>query len=223
MSVSASSSRAIRRSRMPVRSTIHSSFVSTSVESSSFVSTRSGTWQPEPRDRDRDAVRLRRSRASAPAPTAKVSVPRTASWPSTVAFTLPRPTGPRTVSTLHSSVSTSPGRTTRLKRTSSMPAKSASLPAFSGCESTATAPHWASASTIFTPGMIGLPGKWPAQSSSVTVFRATTRSPGTSSSTSSIRSIGSRCGSTASMAALSSNGALMRRASPGALERPRCA
>ena len=40
-----------------------------------------------------------------------------------------------------------------------MPAKSTSRPRFSGCESTATAPHWASASTIFTPGMIGLPGK----------------------------------------------------------------
>ena len=75
MSVSASSSRAIRRSRMPVRSMIHSSFVSTSVESSSFVSTRSGTWQPEPRDRDRDAVRLPDHVLSAPAPTAKVSVP----------------------------------------------------------------------------------------------------------------------------------------------------
>ena len=84
-----------------------------------------------------------------------------------------------------------------------MPAKSASLPRFSSCESTATAPHCASASTIFTPGMIGLPGKWPAQSSSVTVLRATTRSPGTSSITSSIRSIGSRCGRIASIAALS--------------------
>ena len=48
MSVSASSSAAIRRSRMPVRSTIHSSFVSTIVDSSSFVRTRSGTWQPSP-------------------------------------------------------------------------------------------------------------------------------------------------------------------------------
>ena len=41
-SVSACSGAAIRRSRMPVRSMIHSSEVSTSVESSSFVSTRSG-------------------------------------------------------------------------------------------------------------------------------------------------------------------------------------
>ena len=36
-------SAAIRRSRMPVRSMIHSSDVSTSFESSSFVTTRSGT------------------------------------------------------------------------------------------------------------------------------------------------------------------------------------
>jgi hypothetical protein len=43
MSVNASSSEAIRRSRIPVRSMIHSSDVSTSVDSSSFVNTRSGT------------------------------------------------------------------------------------------------------------------------------------------------------------------------------------
>ncbi len=48
MSVSASSSAAIRRSRMPVRSRIHSSFVSTIFASSSFVTMRSGTWQPRP-------------------------------------------------------------------------------------------------------------------------------------------------------------------------------
>ena len=59
-----------------------------------------------------------------------------------------------------------------------MPAKSAILPRFSSSLSTATAPACASASTIFTPGMIGFPGKWPAQSSSVTRLRATTRAPG---------------------------------------------
>ncbi len=48
MSVSASSSAAIRRSLIPVRSRIHSSFVSTSFERSSFVSTRSGTCTPSP-------------------------------------------------------------------------------------------------------------------------------------------------------------------------------
>jgi hypothetical protein len=42
-SVSASSGAAIRRSRIPVRSMIHSSLVSTIVESSSFDSTRCGT------------------------------------------------------------------------------------------------------------------------------------------------------------------------------------
>ena len=41
-SESACESAAIRRSRMPVRSMIHSSDVSTSCESSSFVTTRSG-------------------------------------------------------------------------------------------------------------------------------------------------------------------------------------
>ncbi len=43
MSVRASSSAAIRRSLIPVRSTIHWSFVSTSFERSSFVITFSGT------------------------------------------------------------------------------------------------------------------------------------------------------------------------------------
>src|SRR5207342_2470009 len=97
--------------------------------------------------------------------TANVSVPRTASSPFTVARALPLPIGPRTVSRSHSSISSSPGRTTRLKRTSSIPAKRAMRPRFSASLSTATAPAWASASTIFTPGMIGLPGKCPAQSS----------------------------------------------------------
>ena len=71
---------------MPVRSTIHSSVVSTSVESSSFVRTRSGTWQPSPvieigRPFGADAI-------TSPGSTAKVSVPRTASSPSTVAVHL---------------------------------------------------------------------------------------------------------------------------------------
>ena len=48
MSDSASSSRAMRRSRIPVRTTIHSSVVSTSLDSSSFVITRSGTLAPMP-------------------------------------------------------------------------------------------------------------------------------------------------------------------------------
>ena len=185
MSVSASSSAAMRRSRMPVRSMIHSSDVSTSVDSSSFVSTRSGTCTPRPVMPTLRPFATPIMRSTCASCTANVSVPRTASSPSTVARALPRPIGPRTVSSVHSSVSSSPGRTMRLKRTSSMPAKSASRPRFSSSESTATAPACASASTIFTPGMIGLPGKWPAQSSSVTRLRATTRAPGSSSTTSS--------------------------------------
>ena len=49
---------------------------------------------------------------------------------------------------------------------------------------------------MITPGMIGRPGKWPAKnhSSPVTAFRATTRTPGSSSSTSSRKRNGSRCG-----------------------------
>jgi hypothetical protein len=48
MSVSASSFVAKRRSRMPVRSTIHSSVVSTNCSRSLFVKIRSGTWTPRP-------------------------------------------------------------------------------------------------------------------------------------------------------------------------------
>ena len=48
MSESASSSAAKRRSLMPVRVRIHSSDVSTSRASSSFVTTRSGTCVPSP-------------------------------------------------------------------------------------------------------------------------------------------------------------------------------
>jgi hypothetical protein len=48
MSVSASSGAAMRRSRMPVRSMIHSSVVSTIRDSSSFVRIRSGTCVPSP-------------------------------------------------------------------------------------------------------------------------------------------------------------------------------
>ena len=48
MSESASSSRATRRSRIPVRATIHSSEVSTIRDSSSFVRTYSGAFEPMP-------------------------------------------------------------------------------------------------------------------------------------------------------------------------------
>ena len=139
----------------PVRSRIHSSIVSTSFGELVVRDHALGHVAAEARDRDRAAVRAaitrrpprrsacrarraRRRRSRAPCPCRSGRAP----------------SRPRTTRS-----STSPGRTIRLKRTSSMPAKSASLPRFSGCESTATAPHWASASTIFTPGMIGLPGK----------------------------------------------------------------
>ena len=71
----ASVSAAMRRSRMPVRLRIHSSLVSTIVAISSFVSTRSGTWQPRP------VIEIGRpSPGDHSSPTAKVSVPRTASY-----------------------------------------------------------------------------------------------------------------------------------------------
>ena len=62
--------------------------------------------------------------------------------------------------------------TTRLKRQSSIPAKNAILPRFSSSTSTATAPVWAIASTISTPGITGRSGKWPGnhQSSSRTRY-----------------------------------------------------
>src|SRR5689334_5167422 len=47
-SLDACSGAAMRRSRMPVRSTIHSSDVSTIRDRSSFVSRRSGTYMPVP-------------------------------------------------------------------------------------------------------------------------------------------------------------------------------
>ena len=49
---------------------------------------------------------------------------------------------------------------------------------------------------MITPGMIGRPGKCPGKnhSSARTGFRATTRAPGSSSSTSSRKRKGSRCG-----------------------------
>src|SRR6202011_4012314 len=91
-----------------------------------------GNVRSEACDRDRTTVR----RPDHDWSTAKVSSPRTASWPSTVARTLPLPTGPRAASRSHSSVSTSPGRTIRLKRTASIPAKSAIRPRFCSSEST---------------------------------------------------------------------------------------
>ena len=55
-----------------------------------------------------------------------------------------------------------------------------------------------------TPGMTGRPGKCPARyhSSARTILRATQRTPGSSSSTSSTRRNGSRCGMIASIPSL---------------------
>ena len=58
---------------------------------------------------------------------ANMSSPRQASWPSTVALTLARPTGPCTAMISASRVSVSPGLQTRLKRTLSMPANRPTL------------------------------------------------------------------------------------------------
>ncbi len=126
------------------------------------MTTRSGTCTPRP-------VIETGAPFAAPitaAAVANVRVPRTASSSPTRATALPRPTGPRTASSSQVSVSSSPGSTIRLKRTSSIPAKSASLPRFSSSDSAAIAPAWASASTMITPGMIGRPGKCPGKNHS---------------------------------------------------------
>src|SRR5450756_313754 len=143
---------------------------------------------------------------------ANMSSPRQASWPSTVALTLARPTGPCTATTSASRRMVSPGFTTRLKRTLSMPAKrpilplrnpaagpgaASAAPPLAAALAAASVAVWASASTMSTPGITGLPGKCPAnqKSSSRNVRAATQRTPGSSSSTSSTSRNGGRCGS----------------------------
>src|ERR671911_390950 len=66
MSVSASSWLANRRSRMPVRSMIHSSDVSTNFARSSFVTTLAGTLTPRPVIPNREPAADRRLRLPAP-------------------------------------------------------------------------------------------------------------------------------------------------------------
>src|SRR5262249_52120624 len=159
-----------------------------------------GRMGAEPRDRDVE-TRLRRADHPAPAPakpvppllggsveptplaTNTVSIASAASSPPTDAQPCPFAIGPRTRTNSHSSVSTSPGSTTRLKRQSSMPAKNGILPAWSACASTATAPAWAIASIVSKPAITGRSGKWPAnhQSSARISRRPTTRLPGSSS------------------------------------------
>ena len=111
----------------PVRSRIHSSFVSTSPPARRSSTTRSGTWQPRP------VIEIGRpfARLIIRPPRRSAFRARPAREP-TVARTLPLPIGPRTLSTSQTRSSTVPGRTIRLKRTPSIPAKSTSLPLFSG-------------------------------------------------------------------------------------------
>src|SRR4029079_14873772 len=151
----------------------------------------------EPRDANTHALRGAEHQRS----TANVSVPRAASASPTCAVAFPRPMGPRIVSISQASVSTSPGSTMRLNRQSSMPAKNAIFPWFSSSTRTAIAPVWAIASTMRTPGITGRSGKCPRnhQSSAFTLLRATTRDPGSSSVTSSMRRKGSRWGRIDSM------------------------
>ena len=97
-SESACSGSAMRRSRIPVRSRIHSSFVSIMRREVVVGQHAVGHVRAEPGDRDRDAV----GRTDHVCSTAKVSVPRAASLSPTRAVALPLPIGPRTVSSLHS-------------------------------------------------------------------------------------------------------------------------
>ena len=130
-------------------------------------------------------------------------MPRTASCPSTVAFARPLPTGPRTVSISHSSSSVSPGRTIRLKRTSSMPANSASLPAVLGLGEHRDRAALGERLDHLHPGHDRVAGEVAgAVGFGHGLPRDARARPGSSSSTSSMSSIGSRCGMTASIACL---------------------
>ena len=80
---------------------------------------------------------------------------------------LPTPTGPRCSTSSQCRVSTSPGVTCLRKRAFLMPPNRASLPLFSGRLRAATAPVWASASRMSTPGITGWPGKCPQKNSSL--------------------------------------------------------
>ena len=89
--------------------------------------------------------------------------------PLTVALHSPMPTGPRRLVRTHSISSTSPGITFRRKRAFFTPPNRAILPWFSGRERMATAPTWAMASKISTPGMTCSWGKWPQKNCSLTL------------------------------------------------------
>ena len=130
--------------------------------SSSFVTTRSGTWQPSPVIEIADAVRGRRSsvrldrEGERPAHRELVADARGR-------LALARPARARSRSRTRAT-SSSPGSTIRLKRTSSIPAKSASLPRFSSCDERRRPRRPApSPRPSARPGMIGRPGKWPGE------------------------------------------------------------
>src|SRR5438034_10211716 len=105
-----------------------------------------------------------------------------------------------------SNLPVSPGFTIRLKRISSMPAKSPRPSRYSGRLIAITVAVCAQLSTRITPGTIGFPGKWPAwyHSVPVNVCSATARTPGSSSVMRSMSRKGSRCGMSRSMPARSS-------------------
>ena len=84
--------------------------------------------------------------------------------------------------------SRSPGTTWRRKRALLTPRSTARRVAVSPSgSSSSTAAAWTKVSIIKTPGITGLPGKWPWKNSSLTVtfLTATRRAPGSCSTTSS--------------------------------------
>src|SRR5690606_16445713 len=94
-----------------------------------------------------------------------------ASLPSTKASPRNLNRSPRWRTTSTGMRSTSPGRTGRRKRTPSTDMKKIVLPLTSAFRDLdiRTAPVWPRASTISTPGITGLPGKWPWKNGSLAV------------------------------------------------------
>ena len=140
---------------MPVRSTIHSSDVSTIFASSSFVITRSGTCVPNPViETGAAAVR----RADHDCSTAKVSVPRAASLPSTLRRRLAAPDRAAHPLQLALELELVARLDDALEAHVVDAREERDAAAVLLLASTATAPVCAIASTISTPGMTGRPG-----------------------------------------------------------------
>ena len=175
---------------MPVRARIHSSEVSTYSPRVVVRHHPRGHVDAEPRDPDRGAL----GRPDHPRSTAKVSVPRAAKASPTCAVALPRPIGPRIWSISQVNVRTSPGSTIRLNRQSSIPAKNAILPR--------SPPRREPPSLLSAPSprRSGRPASPDGQGSARETTmrrrerapRATTRLPGSSSTTPSSSMNGSR-------------------------------